>query len=66
MERETFNLRPYTHKELAAMYGVSWNTFQKWISPLRDEIGKKHGNYYSARQVRVIVQHLDAPHKMEL
>ncbi len=30
-KEEIFILRPYTHKELAQLYNVSWLTFQRWI-----------------------------------
>jgi len=55
------SIRPYTHKELAALNGVSWLTFQRWIKPFAEEIGAKNGHFYSARQVAIIFNKLGKP-----
>jgi hypothetical protein len=55
------SIRPYTHKELAALNGVSWLTFQRWLKPFADEIGVKNGHFYTARQVEIIFQKLGKP-----
>lgn len=54
-------IKPYTHKELAALYGVSWLTFQKWLKPFETEIGSKNGHFYSTRQVEIIFSKLGLP-----
>jgi transposase len=54
-------IRPYTHKQLAAMYGVSWGTFQKWLKPHTSDIGVKNGHFYSARQVEIIFDKIGLP-----
>lgn len=54
-------IRPYTHKELAAMYKVSWLTFQKWLKPFENDIGKKTGHFYNTKQVQVIFDKLGFP-----
>lgn len=54
-------IRPYTHKELAALYGVSWITFQKWLKPFESEIGLKNGHFYNTRQVEIIFEKLGLP-----
>jgi ABC-type microcin C transport system permease subunit YejB len=59
-------LKPYTSTELAELYGVDKNTLKKWIKPLKREIGKKHGEFYTARQVGVIFERLDFPHYNEV
>jgi transposase len=53
-KEEVFAIGPYTHKELAQLYNVSWLTFQKWIKGKEDEIGKKQGHFYHIHQVRKI------------
>lgn len=58
-------IRPYTHKELAAMYRVSWLTFQKWIKLNIKKIGKKCGHFYNAKQVRIIFECFGPP-EMEI
>lgn len=54
-------IRPYTHKELAVLYRVSWLTFKKWLKPFESEIGNKTGHFYSSRQVEVIFEKLGLP-----
>ena len=54
-------VKPYSLKELAGLYHVSKNTFKKWLEPVRTEIGKREGYYYSIRQVEVIFRHLGVP-----
>jgi hypothetical protein len=60
------NLKPYTSTELAELYGVDKDTLKKWIKPLKREIGKKHGEFYTVRQVGVIFERLDFPHYNEV
>jgi len=40
-------IRPYTTKELSAIYGVSDKTFNKWLGAFRAEIGEKAGRLYT-------------------
>jgi hypothetical protein len=54
-------IKPYTHKELAHLYGVSWLTFQKWLKPFEIDIGPKTGHFYNTRQIEVIFQKLGWP-----
>jgi hypothetical protein len=54
-------LKPYTLKELSAIYGMNWRTFKKWLVPFQDEIGEKRGRYYQIPQVRTIFKKLDLP-----
>jgi hypothetical protein len=54
-------IRPYTHKELASLYGVSWVTLQKWLKPFEREIGHKIGHFYTTKQVEIIFEKLGWP-----
>jgi|JI8StandDraft_2_1071088.scaffolds.fasta_scaffold252158_1 transposase len=54
-------IKSYTHKELAALYGVSWLTFQKWLKPFEEAIGIKNGHFYNTRQVEIIFEKLGFP-----
>ena len=56
-----FILRPYTHKELAAFYGVSRKTFLKWLKPFQKSIGQRNGHFYSTLQVEIIFRKLGRP-----
>jgi len=64
MENNLAPIRPYLHKELAALYTISWPTFTVWIKPFSEEIGQKVGHYYTKKQVEKIfelLEHPDAP-----
>ena len=63
---EYFDLRPYTTKEIRALYGVSWETFKKWLVPFKDDIGERIGMTYTVKQVKVIIDKLGFPSKLRL
>lgn len=65
MGKQTIQIRPYSSKELAAMYGVSSRTFRRWIILIEKHIGKRIGNYYMIPQVEVIFEKLGIPHMQE-
>lgn len=54
-------IRAYTHKQLAALYGISWPTLAKWMEPYRGQIGKKVGHFYTIKQVEIIFQLVGRP-----
>lgn len=58
-------IRPYSAKELADIYGVCDKTVKKWIMPFGDQIGKKHGRYYNVAQVKIIFEKLGLPCKVK-
>ena len=58
---EITDLKPYTTKELAMIYGVCTRTFSKWIKPFSMEIGIRQGRYYSVTQSRIIFERLGMP-----
>ena len=60
-KHEDIIIKPYTHQELANLYGTTWRTLQKWIKPFRHLLGEKSGHYYSARQVKIIFTRLGWP-----
>ena len=51
--------KPMTLGELAARWQVSEKTVRKWIKPFRDELGTVHGRIFTARQVAIILSHLE-------
>ena len=59
-------LKPYTNTELSELYEVNKDTLKKWIKPSRREINKKHREFYTVRQVGVIIKRLDFPHYNEV
>ena len=54
-------IRPYSLKEIAGIYGVCDKTIKKWLSPFGELIGKKHGRYYTVAQVKIIFEKLGLP-----
>lgn len=58
---EITELKPYTTKELALIYGVCTRTFSKWIKPFSMDIGIRQGRYYSVTQSRIIFERLGMP-----
>jgi uncharacterized protein YjcR len=59
-------VKPYSIRELAAMYGISVNTFKKWVKPHNDEIGPKVGHFYNARQIELIFEKFGYRHRVEI
>lgn len=57
-------VKPYSTLELSRLYGVSINTFKKWVLPIKERIGVKHGRFYTVIQTETIFKHLDLPFKM--
>ncbi len=58
-------IRPYSVKEIANIFGVCDKTVKKWIKPFSEQVGKKEGRYYNVAQVKMIFEHLGLPCKVE-
>jgi hypothetical protein len=58
-------IKPYSKKELAAIYGMSPRCFSTWLKPFSVLIGSKIGKYYNIHQVKIIVDKLGFPFTME-
>lgn len=58
-------IRPYSAKDLADIYGVCDKTFKRWLTPFASAIGEKNGRFYSVVQVKIIFEKLGVPCKME-
>jgi hypothetical protein len=41
MSKKNVEIKPYSHKELAVLYGVSWPTFKRWLTPIAHVLGEK-------------------------
>jgi len=54
-------LKPYTLKELARIYGVSTKTMHRWMEPFEKELGPKRGRYYTIPQVKMFFDNLSLP-----
>ena len=61
MEHEEIEIKPYTHKDLAALYDVSWRTLQFMLDPYLLDIGEKRGHYYTSKQVAIIFDRIGRP-----
>jgi hypothetical protein len=60
-ENYVTELRAYSVKEIAAIYGVCDKTVKKWMKPFDSIIGQKNGRYYTVAQVKVIFDKLGLP-----
>jgi transposase len=64
MENKTegkFILKALSQKEILAMYDISYPVFKRWIKSFEQEIGELKGNFYTVKQVQVIIHHLGIP-----
>jgi transposase-like protein len=58
-------VKPYSLTELSKIYGVCDRTLAKWLKPFSDEIGEKHGRYYTVLQVEIIIQKIGVPYNFK-
>ena len=61
MEKEEFTVKAYNTTELAGHYRVSSKTFRRWLRRLNLNLGTRTGNFFSPRQVQIIIDHLGRP-----
>ena len=54
-------LKPYSKKELSAIYGISVKTLNKWVSPFKADVGVMRGRFYNVKQVKLIFEKLGLP-----
>ena len=54
-------VKPYTVKELAALYGVSPKTLRTWLLPHKEVIGDRVSRYFTALQIQLIFDRLGLP-----
>ncbi|MEO6406641.1 MAG: hypothetical protein ABIY51_00240 [Ferruginibacter sp.] len=59
---DSFEVKPYSTKELCLIYGVGYKTFSRWLKPFMEEIGAKSGRFYNVRQIEVIIGRLGMPY----
>ena len=58
-------LKAYSIKELALLYGVCDKTLKKWLKPFAEQIGQKQGRYFNVAQVTIIFGKLGQPSLVE-
>ena len=61
MKPEEFPIKRYSIPELADQYKCSPRTFRRWLKNIRPTLGSRMGHFFSAAQVKLIVDHLGAP-----
>lgn len=54
-------IRPFSKKELTAMYNISKKTMTRWLQPHLQKIGKREGHYYTVKQILLIFELLGPP-----
>lgn len=62
----TWTVHPSTTKELSALYQVSTKVFRSHIKPFLNEIGERHGNYFTVKQIEIIIDKLGLPPDVEI
>lgn len=58
-------IRPYSKKELTAMYNVSNKTMTRWLKPHLATIGTREGRYYNVKQVLLIFDLFGLPDSLD-
>lgn len=58
-------VKPYSNKELAAIYGVHPDTFRTWVDPHREAMGKRIGIFYTVKQVEYLFDKLKLPYSIK-
>ena len=66
MQNKRLVIRPCDKKELSALLGVSRFTLNKWLEPLKEDIGKVKGRYFTPNQVELIIRRLGLPREYEI
>jgi transposase-like protein len=61
IENVKLEIKPYSTKELAAIYKVSEKTIYRWLKPFKEQIGQKNGRLYTVNQVRTIIEMIGLP-----
>ncbi len=64
MKHEGLPIGVYTRTDLAKIYSITPKTLRKHIQPL--ELGPRLGNYFTPKQVRIIVENLSKRFKPDI
>lgn len=64
-QKKVIHIKPYTTKEIAAMYGISTKTIIRWMEPIKNEVGEKRGRYFTVNQVERIFTEIGLPRVIE-
>jgi transposase-like protein len=54
-------IRAYSVKEVANLYGISGKILKKWLDDYEKEIGNRKGHFYNPKQMKIIFDKLGAP-----
>lgn len=55
-------VRPYYHTEIVRLFNTSKSTFNRDLRPHRKKLGKRIGNRWSIKQVKMIFEIFDTPY----
>ncbi len=56
-----FDLKPYTQKELAGLYGLTTYIMRKWLKAMQPELGLPIAYRYTVKQVEMILARYGIP-----
>jgi hypothetical protein len=62
---KTIPLRPYSLKELAALYDVKPRTVKIWLEQFSTFIGDKKGRFYTIKQIEIIFDKIGEPKELD-
>ena len=62
----TWTVKLCTHKDLCALYGVSYKIMVQQLKPFEKEIGERHGNFYTIHQVIKVIELLGEPSDVDI
>jgi len=55
-------VKPYSTKELAALYGIGKDAMKTWLDKVREKIlDEQLGRHWNIRQVKIIFEHFGHP-----
>ena len=62
----TFEIRPYTKKELVNLYGITPRILRRWFSENKELSKTKYQRMFSVSEMEVIFQKFGIPKKIKL
>lgn len=56
-----FKIQPYTSKQLASYYGVSYRVFLSWVKEIKKKLGLQIGKTWNPKQIEVFIKEFGTP-----
>jgi len=62
-EEKTICYRPLNKSQFADLYNVNAKTFNRWLQPIKKDIGPINGQLFNPKQFFKIIEFLGSPEK---